>query len=391
MKLLTEIKRDATRRSGISVVEVLSAIVVAMIGVFGVMILIPFAVQQAQSGLDRNDASVIGRNAFEQFEIEGFRFLDSNYATRIYGRGLDPANVVPSFYYPVNPVPLDPSISQVMVVDPLFLAENTDPTSGFDPYDPTEAFCGFGRFNLSGTDGKVFNRAMARQMCRSTDDMQFQSPLDNNSPGYIKDIAPPQPIFDILDTGDAARRQSLGRISWNAVLVPVKSDYYGTDLRFLSPMTPRLRFRMHVLVHKDRDLGPLSEVVYPRGTINQTNTGYSGGTVEVHWPGGVDVRRDDWVMLKNTNTNPAVENGYRDQVGFYRVTGVFYPAGKPKPIDSTIPTTTTLTLDGPDFGFANGTEIYHLVGQRRSDGRRSGQVINVFERTTQWEQKSNWN
>ncbi len=381
MKLLTEIKRDATRRSGISVVEVLSAIVVAMIGVFGVMILIPFAVQQAQSGLDRNDASVIGRNAFEQFEIEGFRFIDTKYQTDPTTGEIKPIHetrIVGS----AGPVTVGENIpTGVGVIDPLVVTEN----NAFVP------FCNFDTFNLLDTTNSPFSKAMARQMCRSTDDMQFQSPLDSNSPGYIKDIAPPQPIFDILGTGAAARRQSLGRISWNAVLVPVKSDYYGTDLRFQSPMTPGLRFRMHVLVHKDRDLGPLSEVFYPRGTINQTNTGYSGGTVEVHWPGGVDVRRDDWVMLKNTNTNPAVENGYRDQVGFYRVTGVFYPAGKPKPIDSTIPTTTTLTLDGPDFGFANGTEIYHLVGQRRSDGRRSGQVINVFERTTQWEQKSNWN
>ena len=137
---------------------------------------------------------------------------------------------------------------------------------------------------------------------------------------------------------------------------------------------------MHVLVHKDRDLGPVAEVRYPQGQVIEplAGSGYGGATVTVNWNSpDVDVRRDDWVMMRNYNSS-IQDAGYRDQVGFYRVTGVFG---------------NTLTLDGADFSFDwadnSGTQIYHLVGLR--DGKRSGQVISVYERTTEWEQKSNWN
>ena len=58
-------------REGISIIEVLTSIVVAMIGVFGVMILIPFAVKQAKTGLDRMPPrlSPATRSQFEIYEL----------------------------------------------------------------------------------------------------------------------------------------------------------------------------------------------------------------------------------------------------------------------------------------------------------------------------------
>ncbi len=363
MNLLIEIKRHSARRSGISVVEVLSAIVVAMIGVFGVMILIPFAVQQAQGGLDRDEGATVGRNAFEQFEIEGFRFVGydsatgSNHTTRL--RGLAGNNVTVD------------APTGVMVVDPLYMAEN----GSADP------FCNFTRFNLVDTNNTPFTSGLARQMCRSTDDLLFKSTLDNPPAGLVEDLAPPQQIFD-LASGNAARRQSLGRISWNAVLVPVKADYGQTPT---GSGTPGLMFRMHVLTHKNRDLA--QGVEYPSATVvtPASGTGHSGGTVTVAWDPlplnptitVPDVRRDDWVMLTNSANN-TVESGYRNQVGFFRVVGAFSSVQG-----------TTLTLEGPDFGFNSGTKLHHLVGFR--NGKRSDHVVNVYERTMRWERKSNWN
>ena len=59
-------------RFGITIIEVLTAMVVAMIGVFGIMILIPFAIKQSETGLDIDTANLMGRNANEIFEINGF-------------------------------------------------------------------------------------------------------------------------------------------------------------------------------------------------------------------------------------------------------------------------------------------------------------------------------
>ena len=379
MNLLIEIKRHPARRSGISVIEVLSAMVVAMIGVFGVMVLIPFAVQQAQSGLDRDEAATVGRNAFAQFEIEGFRLVETRFnpltnewvlMTRI-----------------ANPSPVHPSLPGVVVgpnpgvavIDPLAVTEN-----GSIP------FCGFDTFNFLDSNDAQFSKAMARQMCRSTDDLQFKSKADNPPAGFIEELAPPQQIFDITGSGADARRQSQGRLSWNSVLVPVKADYANTP----SGGTPGLTFRMHVLVHKDRDLGLPSVVSYPMANVTAPNNDATGGGDMVGYGGGTvtldrklsDVRRDDWVMLKTPAdpNNPNLDRNYSNQVGFYRVTTAAEIDVNGNPVS-------ILTLDGQDFNFgpSGTTELHHLVGFR--NGRRSGQVVNVYERTMQWERKSNWN
>ena len=345
MKLSTTTRNQLGHRAGITVIEVLSAMVVALIGVFGVMILIPFSVQQARNGLDRDEASTVGRNAFEQFEVEGFRYVDADNRTKLTrGPGLN------------DRVTLD-NAAVVRVVDPLAVTE-----VGYS------TFCGFDTFNLLDPSDVQFSPAMARRLCRSTDDLQFKS--------AVNELSPPQQIFDITAAGNTARRQTLGRISWNAVLAPVKSDYLSN-----APTggTPGLTFRMHVLTHKNRDLGLPTEVAYPMAeVIGPTNTvGYGGGTVTLN-AALTDVRRDDWVMLRTAANSNTLDAGYNNQVGFYRVVGV----------DAT---GTILTLDGPDinFGDANTTELHHLVGFR--NGQRSGQVINVYERTTRWERKSNWN
>ncbi len=58
-------------RSGLSIIEVLTAIVVALIGLAGVLVMIPFAVNQAQVGMDTEKAVHLARNASAELEIRG--------------------------------------------------------------------------------------------------------------------------------------------------------------------------------------------------------------------------------------------------------------------------------------------------------------------------------
>ena len=60
-------------RQGLSVIEVLTSIVVALIGVFGVLAMIPFSVKQTQTGLDQDVATSLARNALSSFEAGGFK------------------------------------------------------------------------------------------------------------------------------------------------------------------------------------------------------------------------------------------------------------------------------------------------------------------------------
>jgi hypothetical protein len=66
------IRQHKSQRHGVSIIEVLTSIVIAMIGVVGVMVLIPFAVRQAQTGLDLDDGFSLGQNAAERFEAAGY-------------------------------------------------------------------------------------------------------------------------------------------------------------------------------------------------------------------------------------------------------------------------------------------------------------------------------
>ena len=63
----------SSNRHGLSVIEVLTSIVVALIGVFGVLAMIPFSVKQTQSGLDKDAATSMARSAMSNFEASGFK------------------------------------------------------------------------------------------------------------------------------------------------------------------------------------------------------------------------------------------------------------------------------------------------------------------------------
>ena len=122
-------------RHGISIIEVLTSTVVAMIGVFGVMILIPFAVKQAQTGLNQDAATVVARNAFAQFEIGGFRAFEINQdsASPNFNR--------PEFLW-FDGDPGDPGLPdgervlqdapRVLSIDPLAITENGNDYDGTD-------------------------------------------------------------------------------------------------------------------------------------------------------------------------------------------------------------------------------------------------------------------
>ena len=64
-----------SNRHGLSVIEVLTSIVVALIGVFGVLAMIPFSVKQTRSGLDQDACDFHGsQRDCQTFKPAGFKF-----------------------------------------------------------------------------------------------------------------------------------------------------------------------------------------------------------------------------------------------------------------------------------------------------------------------------
>lgn len=366
-EILTWNRRTVRIRSGLSIIEVLTSIVVAMIGVFGVMILIPFAVKQSQVGLDSDAAVQIGRNAYAQFEISGYR---------------NPNNWMLSETIPYNPFAsetnLPPAVVRpnVFAIDPLRVTENEGNYKAFPITPPSPPYpefpLEFRSVNLRIPNSSLaMDLASARRMFRSSDDLVFGDALD--------DLTGPEQVFDrSINVPGPLRRQSNGRISWSAIVEP-----YRTESANSTP-TERWSYKMHILVFKNRKV-QLSDVEGHMhwAEVNVARYGLNSpvGNVELNLNEGSlstgvsseeVFRRDDWVMLINKRPpGPGVEPGFDLQIGFYRVVNSVDLSGG-----------ASLTLDGPDFNFLNNAKTYivHLKD-----------VLGVYERTFVPEQESNWN
>jgi hypothetical protein len=108
--------RTPHSRRGISIIEVMTAVVVAMIGVFGTLVLIPFAVKQAQSGLDLDDARNLAINSRATFEVMGFNDPDR----WVRGR----ANRVPGDPATLRTQTLSSPLGFALMIDPIWIDAN---------------------------------------------------------------------------------------------------------------------------------------------------------------------------------------------------------------------------------------------------------------------------
>ncbi len=405
----TQQARPGRLRSGLSIIEVLTSVVVAMIGVFGVMILIPFAVKQAQSGLDSDAAVLLGRNAYSQFEIAGFR-SPSNWAVFL-GSGLERR------YSPFENWDADgdgtaespPMPPGVLSIDPLGISES-DLIQGHpigkayvksvfpykrlelgSPYPPDLQISPANLWAPTGStmadsnlDGAVdeAGRAMARRVFRASDDLVFGESVD--------ELLGPEQFFDQGGTG-VLRRQSVGRLSWSAIVVPFKPDRTSTKSR-------RWSYKMYILVYKNRNTqanDPDGRMVTAKLEPTR-NVGVQSPVTNIYFEPGVYVEptttasgvvRDDWVML--INRNKTVEVGFDRQIAFYRVVDVANGIGVPNKAD--LSTLSSMTLDGPDFNFGTPaiTSPGSVIGETFAIHLKD--VVGVYERTFEPEYESTWN
>jgi hypothetical protein len=166
-------------RRGLSVIEVLTSILVATIGVAGVMVVIPFAVGQAEQGLDQESASTFGLAAADDFIVKGYAeeltSIDLKIATDPIGSNAG----ITTFPYVMNP--LGPATSNI-----------------FAP--------------LRTTYSKAF--PILKNDFSWMQDIVHGAPDPTLTAAVYPtaDLAPPNLFFDI-DSGNAVRRQSEGELT----------------------------------------------------------------------------------------------------------------------------------------------------------------------------------
>ena len=503
---------SAKLHHGVTVIEVLTSMLVALIGVFGVLILIPFSVQQAQIGLDQDAAAVVADNAFEDLQIYGLIQVADAGPLNLRGAsvGLDtnsPPQTIPPFSTVPNSVPIaegnvtvpfgcysvPPSVFTPSLIhldpiaflnvgvpsvagDPLadtdsnsatgnggnnpdFLTGSLPSTTGsyvtrdpnpngppltsfhedFDPVDrtlnPLRMFVAapVSNTSFSPAAGITVNELMSlpevNRIFRTEDDIV--TGRTSFSGGEVSDVELAQPVFDVSSQGNLVKRQSNGRISWSAVLQPIKDPTrVGTVAA-----TPATKYKVFILVYGDRSVIPSDEdsemmaapvlrratfenpndtVLYPPVRSPPPHGGYDPAVnqiilgPDITFPG---VFRDDWVMLINRRPlapaggSPIIgpvpifdvetgavepneqlvadEPGYAVQISFAKVISIDNE-------DDTIPDdSTVLHVDGGAFDFyysdihgatydlaaadpmyTSATYVVHLKN-----------VLNVYERT----------
>ena len=416
-----------TNRRGISIIEVLTSMAVATIGVFGVMVMIPFAVQQSQRGLDNDAASVLGSNATEKLQIDGYLTVDEimlggaineilprllftsntgtgaevNYNLSRIGEGGATGGAI--FFFPglihFDPIGYTAGNGVVgngmteLILDPVAAGGTDNIVVSF----ANAARTGFVDVSGNGVAdtgeplaGQSVTDREAARICRSRDRLFYDEDSENDDA-----LAPPQPLFDV-DGGNTAKRQSSGRISWSAFLSPEKHPSLTSG--------PVSRFRSHVLVYRDRfiDPTPANRVVFKtafpfdedqRGSsydyylTNMAGNGFNPAVSQITFADDVidteELSRGDWVMLVNrileADGDPirtlgagdfrAADPGFRTQIMFARVTRV---------------SANTVSVEGGPFEFtpagipltgspslpSSETYMVHLKD-----------VVNVFERS----------
>ncbi len=368
-----------SNRIGISIIEVLISIAVATIGVFGVMIMIPFAVSQSQRGLDSDIASGLGRNAIEKLKIysvfRGIRVDDDT--------GMQIDEVLGSIAFPSEHVadqlesvrladefvvanysltslglsdPRDPRYAIGLVhLDPVGVAYAGGPITSFaiDPQlvIPSVTFRSGDTTRVDKDITARFSFAEARNFCATDDDLVFGESRFDPEVGYVDtgDLAPPQGQFDIVD-GVPIKRQAEGSISWSVLLNPSKNSSIVKENEADSPTSPG-NFDAYLLTWRRRSFSGqafTSRLANDPGKYGLGTTNRQSQLRELVLTEPIDegsnIRRGNWVMLINRLPSPdykafnepqlplseffdgtrfrAEEQGYEKQIAFARITGV---------------------------------------------------------------------
>lgn len=426
------------QKRGITITEALASIAVASVGLFAVLAVIPFAARQAQVGLDLDYAVAVGKNGFHDFDnremgvVRNWRIGYDEAPTQAFDYDLDgndeffggngTANTNNFLRY-----------GKVVLIDPLFLNRNSDlfptefaidqfPMPLYDPTDPdpddvypatdingapsglpAKTSETINRLNLVSVSRKG-NKAgwtdikfvpyflpMSELVFQDSNDLQFEEAIDKlNPPNQIYKLGDPT-----LSKNDPAnprvKRQSTGKISWMAMLVPEANHRHLYRVYFIVFKDRVLRFQRdpNISVAGNPSRNIIGEVVFDARVPNPVavgatfQRGQGGGEFSLDWRAGAfpiddannvltggaqkTLNQGDWILLANKNQN------------FYR----WYQISR---IDNTRAVGAPdcdVTLRGPDVDAnAINAELRAIA---------PAGVIAVYEKTIRIESDSIWN
>lgn len=303
-------------RRGVSLLEVVFAILVVSIGLLAALTVFPVASAIAKKGQNADVVAVHGKSAIHDFDTRGMR-SPLNWMSW---------NQVAGAYQPYAPV-----FGEPYCLDPRGIGANiTSPpavqlTNSVFPYSAAVTQPRMRRLTLNSL-GAPMSKALADSIFTFADDLTMVRPADGSLPG-----------FGMLEQGDSnndgnpdfyTKRSSQGHFSWMATLAPKLELYAGPGA------IQNTDFVMSIVIFNDRpgDMtagDPLHERVVNANFVDAGGLGFAGGEVYLTWdvpqsaandvlaPDVLKVRGGDWLMLAGFTQHTA--GGEASVCKWYRV------------------------------------------------------------------------
>lgn len=349
-------------RRGVSLLEVLFSIGVVAVGILGISAAYVVALHQSGRGHVADQAARMGMNAVDSFNLRAMGFAGTWRAPNGTANG--------------EAVDLSANPNRSFAIDPLFVAANNDSlvdaTNGYDgrvfPYVASTTEPRMTRLSLySGASAaQLMGRLQAEEIFLAQDELVYDVPPDVTLP-------PVQQYSIWLDPNNnnnpvEMKRQSEGRFSWMATLVPrIDASQDSKDLYILS-----------IVVFHRRDASYAMNATNERvvSVRDFTGAGFAGGDVVLQSSTieSLDVKAGDWLMLMGNLTTVTP---------FFRWYRVLDASSEAEENTSTNLYEREVALQGSDWPT-------NLAGGGVAQAALISNVVAVYERTIRLESTSLW-
>ncbi|TWU33752.1 hypothetical protein [Novipirellula artificiosorum] len=367
-------------RSAITLVEVMFAIGVVLIGLLGLLSVMPLAGRRAQDSISLSMGSALSESVLT--DLQSRRYLNNGQLGQV--PSIRPIAALTKLTVPTMTTPT----MLPFCIDPMFASFDADAnsrtlsTNGYDPtlfpfykvnhdplLDPSSSNSTVWPFpqprmlRVGVTRLKLFNAMLnieeALMLTENQDDLPVFRPKDRSLNSTYQSM---ESVSSGLDYG---KRVPTGDFSWIATVNPLPGNVYAT---------------VSIVVIRDRERTfevPTTVAATPRENAESERLAYvsyaqgfsggSGGTVHLVGAGNTisRLRTDDWVLLSRRSPAPNLVSQHR----WYRVASADIDAEEAVPtsntsLNGTVPLPDPspanrnsevwlrrVVLDGPDFTF----------------------------------------
>jgi hypothetical protein len=304
------------RRRGVSILEVIFAILVVAIGLLAALTVFPVAAAIAKKGHIADQSAVLGRAAVHQFDSQGMRRPDmwvgwnQSWETRASPPAPGPSfQNVPNIVFPTG---------TSFCIDPRFIAVNAGAPANANaasifPYVPISVVGQPRMFRIGLTNGipsplggSLMTRWQADSLFIFDDDHTVTRPTDGSLPGFGA-FTPSDHDNDPSTPHLLTSRSFGGHLSWMATLVP-KHELYSpgvvsSELYVLSIVVfhdrPLVSFALDT---PTSDMYLRSERVVGVNFLDAGGQGFAGGETFLIWPPTGTIVNDQASNGPNYNT-----------------------------------------------------------------------------------------